>query len=266
MAFEIFQTSIRAHDDIIDKSPLRRGQPSLFQGLGGDHYAISQTISLGDFGFFKSLELLLQSDFLNELKNKAAVFFSQKVLKTIEGEMIDVYLPTTTVYTQEDILRLASLKTASYTFSGPLGLGALLGGANQELLTQLEKFGISLGIAYQLHDDYLGVFADEKTLGKSTSSDIMEGKVTLLYTYALKHAADVEREILRRLYGKNDLTSQEAEVVRELFVSTGAVSALQKKMNAYIDQAREVIDTLTGNSLQAQLLWSMTSYLLEREK
>lgn len=204
-AFEIFQTSILAHDDIIDRSELRRGKPSLYQELGGDHYGISQAISLGDLGFFLACEIISNSNFPSDSKNKALSFFTQIMQKTAFGEILDVYSPTKELVTKEDILEIIQLKTSPYSVIGPLSVGALLADASDNLLAKIDEYGNNLGTAYQIHDDILGIFAEEETLGKSNVSDIIEGKSTLLIWYARDHATASDQLLLNTIYGKHHL-------------------------------------------------------------
>src|SRR5579884_2564972 len=196
-AYEIFQTAILAHDDVIDKSPLRRGQPTIFNALGGDHYALSQAICLGDIGFFQAFEMISNTNFPDELKTAALSSFSRTMTETALGQMLDIEIPAKKLpRKEEDALVIFQLKTARYTISGPLLLGAILGGADQKIRENIKKFGDYLGIAYQIHDDILGVFGTEKEIGKSVTSDIEEGKQTLLITKALEKASLGEKRKL----------------------------------------------------------------------
>lgn len=141
-AYEILHTSILAHDDIIDKSPKRRGILSLYKSVG-----IDQAITLADYGFFLAMKIIAESKFDEKLKNQALRMFSQTIVDTALGQMLDV--------AHGDSEKIALLKTARYTISGPLKLGATLGGASGELIRELGKFGESLGIAFQIQDDIL---------------------------------------------------------------------------------------------------------------
>lgn len=266
VAFEIFQTAILAHDDIIDKSTIRRGKSSLYQSLGGNHYGISQAICLGDLGFFLSVELLATSEFSSSVKTKAIALFAQHVEQTIQGELIDVRLPTQKEITEEDILSLALLKTSSYSLTGPLVVGATLAGASNSLLHNLKLFGDSLGIAYQIHDDILGIFADEKTLGKSTLSDIVEDKATLLSWYARQYAPLPQKEILHKLYGNKKITSGEAEIIKQIFFQCGAYAYAIKKRKEYVTLAQNNITKLSKDKHMQSLLESLTTVLIKREK
>ncbi len=263
IAFEIFQTAILAHDDIVDLSPTRRGKPTIYQALGGDHYGISQTICLGDIGFFLSQKLIAESYFDEKLKNKALVSFSKTIIETALGEVLDIEVPHTKKNcTEEDILTIFRLKTAKYTIVGPLQLGAILGGGDEKLMEKLRKFGESLGIAFQIQDDILGIFGDEETLGKSVTSDIEEGKVTLLYLYALENGGEEE---LEGIYGKK-VGLEGLKKIREIFIKTGALEYSQKKAEELIKNAKKIIPLLTTSNEQRTILSEMADFLVERQK
>lgn len=152
-AYEIFHTAILVHDDIIDQSPLRRGKPSLYQALGGKHYGISQAVSLADFGFFLSFKIISEADFSEDVKIKALGLFSQVMMDTTWGEMLDLE--------KTDPRVVMKLKTARYSVAGPLQLGAVLAGAGGgKLLGKLGRLGENLGIAFQIQDDILDAEVD----------------------------------------------------------------------------------------------------------
>jgi len=266
VAFEIFQTAILSHDDIIDRSELRRGKPSLYQALGGNHYGISQTISLGDLGFFLAVELISRTNFPHENKNKAIAIFSHIMQQTALGEILDVYLPTTDEFTEEDIFTIIKLKTSPYTIIGPLSVGATLAGASSGLLETIRAFGENLGIAYQIHDDVLGVFGEEEMLGKSNVSDIIEGKRTHMYWYARQHANEEQRKALQTIYGKEALTAAEVETIQHIFKDTGAYDYATGLVKNYTAKASEIIPQLTKNHEQRALLSDITRFLSERKK
>lgn len=146
-AYEILHTSLLVHDDIIDKSPIRRGQKSLYKALGGSYYGFSQAITLADFGFFLAIKIISESKFPDKEKNEALKLFSKTMVDTAIGQMLDIE--------HADPKLVAKLKTARYTISGPLKLGAILAGAKLDQLVKLDKFGEDLGIAYQIRDDIL---------------------------------------------------------------------------------------------------------------
>lgn len=146
-AYEILHSSILIHDDIMDQSPQRRGKPSVYKALGGNHYGVSQAICLADFGFFLCVKIISQSNFPQERKNKALEYLSKIMTDTALGQMLDIK--------KANPVLVNKLKTACYTIAGPLRIGAVLAGADEKLLRNLAKAGENLGIAYQLRDDIL---------------------------------------------------------------------------------------------------------------
>lgn len=141
-AYEIFHTAILVHDDIIDESPKRRGQKSLYKSVG-----IPQAITLGDLGFFLAAKIISESNFPAQKKIKALNLFSKTMIDTTVGQMLDI--------ARGDRKIIAKLKTARYTIAGPLQIGAILAGADQDLVKKLGEFGEELGIAFQIRDDIL---------------------------------------------------------------------------------------------------------------
>lgn len=267
MAIEIFHTAILAHDDIIDQSPLRRGKPTLYHALGNDHHGISQTIILADYGFFLASKLISESKFSEKYKNRAIQIFNQIVLDTAIGEMIDIEIPfQKTELNQSDAEIIALFKTARYTFTGPLQIGAALAGADTKLLKQIQEAGDDIGIAFQIQDDILGVFGDTDTTGKSNLSDIQEGKVTLLAAFAFKNSDQKTQSLLKKLYGKKDLTFQEADEVRGIFKSCGALDFSWETALKYTESAILKIRQLDVSQKYQLYLQDLADFLMERKK
>jgi geranylgeranyl diphosphate synthase, type I len=267
LAYEIVQTSLLAHDDIVDKSLTRRGKPTMYQSLGGDHYGMSQTIVLGDIGFFLAYRLITECHFFNDQKIKAINYFSQSLLKTGVGEMLDIESSSRRAgFEEQEALTISHFKTAHYTIIGPLQLGASLAGAGDVLLENLEQFGEALGIAYQIQDDILGVFGDEEELGKSASSDIEEGKNTLLIVEALKKASAQQSKFLKEHYGQGKISLEDLVKIKEIFIKTGALDYSRAKAVKYVEKAKQVIPNITTASGRQQLLEELADYLVERKK
>lgn len=266
IAYEIFQTAILAHDDIIDKSDLRRGMPTLWKSLGGDHYGISQTICLGDIGFFLADKLISESSFPEKEKNQAISFFTNSMLKTALGEMLDIEVPHLGQGNEDDALTIFKLKTAFYTLTGPLQLGAVLAGGDQGLLGKLGEFGEKLGVAFQIQDDILGIFGSEEILGKSVTSDIEEGKNTLLIIHALKNASGKQSEILDKYYGKGKIGVSELEQIKKVFIDTGALEYSKQRASELVEEAKKVIEEMEISQEYKDLLFQMADFLVKRQK
>lgn len=266
-AYEILHTSLLIHDDIMDKSTMRRGKPTVYQQLGGDHYGISQAISLGDVGFFLATKMINEITGESKIKSSIITQFLQIVLDTITGQMLDVKLSqTTALVTEKDVITTAKLKTAHYTIAGPLSTGALLADADKKVITKLTAFGEALGIAFQIKDDILGVFGDEQMIGKSATSDITEGKQTLLYLHARQNATNAQKNMLDQIYGKGKITAKDSTIIKQIFQETGALTKTENMVERYTHKARLLVPNITTEKTMQQLLTDFISYLLERKK
>lgn len=261
-AFEILHTSLLIHDDIIDKSDTRRNKSSLWKEVG-----INQAICLGDIGFFLSQKIIAQSDFPVINKQRALLFFSDCILDTLLGEMLDVAQASEIIQKKEkDILKIHALKTASYSTIAPLILGALLGGASKKVLDAIKSFGTYTGIAFQIQDDVLGVFGSEKKLGKSAKSDIEENKNTLLISYALQHGNSQQKKILKTYYGKKEITLKNYQEIKQVLEDTGSREYSYKKAKEYVTKAKEFIPQITKNKNTQTLLSQFADFIIERNK
>lgn len=266
-AFEIFQTAILAHDDVIDLSPLRRGKPTIYKALGGDHYGISQAICVGDVGFFLAFRVIADSNFSSEYKTKAFQSFMKSMLETALGQMLDVSLSRPNIEKNEhDAMTISELKTARYTITGPLQLGAILAGVSEKLLDQLDKLGTNLGIAYQIQDDILGIFGLEEELGKSVTSDIEEGKNTLLITKALENSDKEQRQFLKDCYGKGKISGDKVKRVKEIFEETKALDYAKQKAEELVKQSKQIIQQMIVDERYKSLLNEFAVFLIKRTK
>ena len=118
---------------------------------------------------------------------------------------------------EKEILNVLQIKSGEYSCVMPLCIGALLAGANDEYIENLTKYGLSLGWAFQIQDDILGTFGNEKETGKPIDSDIREGKQTLLVLHLKKHGTQAQRSLLVNVLGKKTATKQEVENLRTAF-------------------------------------------------
>ena len=262
-AFEILHTALIIHDDIIDQSPTRRGQPAMHLHKNA-HYGVSQAICLGDLGISQAVKLLSESDFQTDKKIRALTYFSQIISDTILGEMLDIRSSHTEKPKEEQILTIHKMKTARYTIVGPMTVGAILGGADETLLKSIKLFGEHLGIAFQIQDDILGIFGDENTTGKSTTSDIEENKSTLLLTYIQQQGTNKQKELFKKYYGKKGITKEQHEIIKKIFIENGALAYSQKYMNKLVSKAKAVIPQITKNISKQELLHQLTEALVNR--
>ena len=165
----------------------------------------------------------------------------------------------------EDIIRMYELKTSWYTFIGPLQLGIILGGGDDELLKQAEKAGRLIGIAFQIRDDLIGIYGETHITGKSNLSDIEEGKKTVLTSYFGDKASPKEKEEFNSIYGKGKCDEQGGASIRRLLDESGAHSSAEKLYRKYIDEAMDAISEMTIPSRHKDILYGLIEYLNESQ-
>ena len=130
----------------------------------------------------------------------------------------------------------------------------------------IKLFGEKLGVAYQIQDDILGIFGDEKMLGKSTASDIEENKSTLLITYSLAHATQKQHMYLTKYYGKKGLSLKQQEKIKKIMRDTGAVTYSQNKIETLTNEAKAFIPQLAKEKKNQMLLTELADALITRQK
>ncbi len=268
VAIEIFHSFLLIHDDWIDQDKTRRGKKTVHQLFGqehGDHFGASMAVILGDAGAFLGYELITSSSFPEKRKIRALRLLNEFLLKTAYGEILDIkydYLPK---ITWEEIYLVRKHKTAYYTLVMPLSIGAVLGGVKPAKLRLIEKYGLPIGIAFQLQDDILGVFGNSEKTGKSAESDIREGKKSLLYTKALELAKAKERKYLLEHYGKEGLTKKEIDRIRQIIQESGALAYSQEKAKELVEQGKSFINQITSNQELRDVMESLADFMIKRE-
>ena len=167
------------------------------------------------------------------------------MLDTIRGELLDVILPWETGPADPEsgealirsIFDIYRLKTARYSVVGPLHLGMLLAGADRRAMEEVDSFAEDLGVAFQIKDDLLGIYADEQTMGKDAGSDIAEGKLTLLYAHVRKEGGARLSE-LERYYGRPQASAEAVEAVQRIFSESGAKAYAEREMEKCFAKAQ----------------------------
>jgi geranylgeranyl diphosphate synthase type II len=229
LAVEMFHNFSLVHDDIMDDAPLRRGHETVHE-----KWNINTGILSGDamlilaYRYFEAYE--------PEVFRDLAKLFSKTALEVCEGQQWDVDFETRDDVTIPEYLQMIAYKTAVLV-GAAMKMGAIISGTLTENCDAVYDFGCSLGIAFQLQDDYLDAFGDPETFGKQVGGDIIENKKTYLYLKALEFAKG-EKEQLLHLYAinPNDNTDKIASV-KEIFKSTGAAEATQNAIRDYTFKA-----------------------------
>lgn len=227
-ALELLQAGLLAHDDIIDQSDLRRGEPSLHRRfetrhgqerwLGdGARHGEALGILAGELAFVWADDLAADGLDAIAAAGRPAFRRAWSAMRTevIGGQCLDVFAQASSDESEEAATRVIRWKTASYTVARPLELGGSLAQADETLLTFYRRFGEAVGVAFQLQDDLLGVFGDPAVTGKPAGDDVREGKRTVLMALALNAARDAgaaQEQALRTAFERGDDASV-AEVI-----------------------------------------------------
>jgi len=272
-SLELVQSYLLIHDDIMDESELRRGKKTvhkiyedihLKRGYGGSpkRFGENMGIILGDLANAYALEILSSSNFPADRKIKAIEKLNEIIEYTGYGQIIDIYSGMVEEFREEDLLLLHRYKTARYTIEGPLILGAILAGESGK---GLENYAIPLGVAFQLHDDILGLFGNEEKLGKPVTSDLAEGKKTLLIIKALENASEEERREIFNALGNPAVTMEQLERVREIVKKTGSLDYSIKMAIRLIEEGKSALRHLEVKDEEARsfLLW-LADYIIKR--
>lgn len=255
LAYELLQTSILIHDDIIDNDNLRRGKDTIhfanykkykdYDEKDAKKTSESIAICMGDYGFYKADRLIMDNYHNDPNFYKVFSYYNDVIIKTIEGELTDVVLSFNGKYDlantdiEDKVMLVYKLKTAYYTIIGPLTLGLLLGGATLDKLDLIKGFGEKVGVAFQIQDDILGIYSD---MGKVVGSDIKEFKQTILFSYVMND--DTYKDELLKYYGNEEITDLEINEVRRIFNESGALLYATNLMNKLYDESLSIIKNI----------------------
>jgi geranylgeranyl diphosphate synthase type I len=247
-AIELLHTSAIIHDDLMDRSKLRRGLPASFRTLGGEgpaaeRHGQSAAILAGDLAQALADRLLARSGFPPDRVLTAFEHFNRMRVQAVSGEFLDLLSALRGEAGEEETRRTAALKSGSYTVVGPLLVGASLAGASTPVMESLERYGRPLGEAFQLRDDVLGTFGNPDVTGKDRDTDIREGKQTTLLAKARQSASPQLHRLLNEGVGRPGLTTEEVDVVREGIRDMGALAQTIALIDALAVQAKAELAT-----------------------
>lgn len=284
-ALELLHASALVHDDVMDASETRRGQPSVHERFAASHRAAGWQGSSGRFGAGAAIlvgDLLLA--WTDEMLRTSglppgSVWRGLAVLDAMRtevfaGQFLDLVGQASSSSAVEDALRVVTYKSAKYTVERPLQLGAALqaGAANgdghedsraEAIRAAFTGYGLPLGIAFQLRDDILGVFGDPARTGKPVIDDLREGKRTVMLAIARERADHAQSEVLDRGVGDPGLTEPGAERIRAVITGTGALADCEQMISVNVKEALAALGaapiTTESKSALADLAVAATS-------
>jgi geranylgeranyl diphosphate synthase type I len=250
-SLELLQASALIHDDVMDGSDTRRGQPAAHRRFEAMHaasgwrgsseaFGAGAAILLGDVCLTWSDEMFQGSGLSDDALRRGRPIFDVMRTEVMCGQYLDLVGQARGSHADgramvEAALQVVRFKAAKYTIERPLQLGAALAGSGD--LAALSAYGMPLGIAFQLRDDVLGVFGDPAETGKPAGDDLREGKRTVLIALTLERSSPAQAETVARLLGDPALDADGVERLRGIIVDTGALDACERMIDRYADEA-----------------------------
>ncbi|WP_300739712.1 polyprenyl synthetase family protein [uncultured Alistipes sp.] len=236
-AVEVFHNFTLLHDDIMDNASMRRGKPSVYARWGQNVAILSGDAML--IQAYRLLELVPK-----DLMPQVLATFNTMALEVCEGQQYDMDFECKTKVSVVEYMHMIELKTSAL-LAGSVTIGALLGGAPESDCRKLRRFATELGLAFQLQDDLLDSYGDER-LGKAIGGDILEGKKTYLMITAMSHADEPTREILRTTY-RNPTLDDEAKIaaVKAVYDRLDVPRLTEQQIEVRFERALSILDSLT---------------------
>ncbi len=256
-AVEVFHNFSLVHDDIMDDAPLRRGKETVHE-----KWNLNTGILSGD-----AMLILAYQYFENyepKIFSQLAKLFSKTALEVCEGQQYDVDFETRNDVSITEYLKMIEYKTA-VLIAAALKMGAIVAETSVENANLIYDFGLNLGIAFQLQDDYLDAFGDPKTFGKQVGGDIIENKKTYLYLKALEFSDTANKQELNQLFQTHvEDNTQKIERVKALFLSSGAADATQQAIQDFTFKAFETLEKMQLAADKKKILQLFGEKLMNR--
>ena len=275
---EFLHNASLVHDDIIDKDNFRRGNPAFhyrfqkyhetynLKKMAKDDFGNSIGIIGGDSAFFLGLDSYLYNDFADNLNLVAIQLYQKAFVEIANGVLIEIDMVNNKNLSLNDYIEMISLKTGALLEKSIL-IGANYAEVEKEHQTLLSTYGINLGIIFQIIDDILGTFGDEKITGKPTDGDIREGKKTclLIEAYNQLNLDDINK--LDKLIEKQEMTEDDVNQVKDLYLKADVVSSCQTLAQKFYQEAKEVLNKLklVMNKSESEFFEDLLNFVINRK-
>ena len=254
LAVEIFHNFSLIHDDIMDEAPVRRGQQTV-------HKKWDQNIAIlsGDVMLVKAYQYL--NSYSPQISQKLIQVFNKTAIEVCEGQQMDMDFEKISKVTQEEYIRMITLKT-SVLLGCALQMGAIVGGGDVQEQTDLYAYGLNMGIAFQIQDDLLDLYGDPKLVGKQVGGDIIANKNTLLMVIAKESANENQLKTLEELSTQTDIETK-IEGIIALFKTLKVQEKCQQLMGDFYKKAEYHLSKIDLTNSESGL-WILTKQLQNR--
>ena len=257
LAVEVFHNFTLVHDDIMDDAPLRRGKASVHE-----KWDLNTGILSGDAMLILAYKYF--EDYEPIVFQKLAKLFSKTALEVCDGQQLDVDFETRDDVTIDAYMNMIRLKT-SVLVAAALKMGAIVSETSEENANLIYDFGLNLGLAFQLQDDYLDAFGDPETFGKQIGGDIIENKKTYLYLKALELSDEETSKKLKFFYQNNfSENNTKIEEVKRIFEINDIPLLISQEIRTFTDKAFDNLDKMNITKENKDMLRSFGTWLMNR--
>ena len=252
---ELLHTFAVVHDDIMDNSDERRGEPTAHV-VHGRNFALL----VGDLALVLADAAFIESGFPVDVLSEALHAYSRMRRHVIAGQYLDLASADKVDIDVSEARRIATLKSGGYTVHEPLVIGCALAGGSAGFIAGISAFGRPLGEAFQLRDDLLGTFGDRSSMGKPVDSDIREGKRNVLYAQTVARLTEPERTFFVERWGAGAaLLPEEIDRLRALIETSGGLAATHELLNALVEEAMAALDGLDVDDVSRDALLELAA-------
>jgi octaprenyl-diphosphate synthase len=251
---ELLHTATLIHDDVVDQAPLRRGHPSANARWGDD-----ASVLVGDHLYSKSFAMLVRD-------NDRAVMetLARATVSMTEAEVFQLQLKRSGLTSEADYVRIITQKTASF-ISACCRIGALLGKVTPAQTEALTRYGLDIGIAFQISDDALDFTADQARLGKAIGADLREGKRTLPLIAMLERVPTAEAEQVRAALRRRTLDAAEIDDIRRLVLEHDGVGYARARALAFAQAAKADLEAFAPSE-ERDTLSLVADFVVDRDR
>jgi geranylgeranyl diphosphate synthase type II len=258
-AVEVFHNFTLLHDDIMDRSELRRGHPTV-------HMKYNENVAILSGDVMSILASRLMNMAPGVVLNLVHDVFTKTAMQVCEGQQMDMNFEERHSVSEEEYLYMIELKTA-VLIAASLKIGAILGGASQKDSEDLYEFGRNLGLAFQLQDDFLDTYGEQELIGKKPGTDIVDNKKTFLMIRALEGANSSQKEVLSHWLSLKEFNKKEKiSGVIEIYDQLGIRELTEKRIQHFYDEALASLERLNRPADRKSELFEFASYLKSRNR
>ncbi len=258
LAIEVFHNFTLLHDDIMDQAPLRRNKPTVYKKWNTNIAILS-----GDVMLVKAYDYLSKTP----SKNLVAILatFNKAAVQVCEGQQYDMNFENRNDVSIDEYIKMIELKTA-VLLAASLKLGAIIGNASNDDAEKLYAFGLNMGIAFQLQDDWLDAFGNENEFGKQKGGDIIANKKTYLLLKAQELASsEIKTKLSAVMYDNNITATEKVDTVIDCYNELNIETEIQKQIQYYNQKAIESLNGISVTRDKLQIIISLAENLLNRK-